>query len=160
MENIKNREELTEKLAGMLAGFEKDMRPYQTDVYLYTGDDGMATLALVANPGGTSYLDDGGVVIYTDGEHHETLFDFFADFETADLAEILGMTAADLVAAAAEHAGLDDDETPGWHDIRDYLMHDDGHMAALQAAYDDVIDDMAAVHAARAEDIISSFLDN
>lgn len=78
---IINYEQIIEQLATMLRQFDVDLNSYQTDVYMYVDDNGVASLDTFVNVGGNSWLDDDHITIYSDREHHDDIYDYFDTIE-------------------------------------------------------------------------------
>ena len=72
---IRNREEVVDELTELIMQFERDHNPFQTDVYMYIGEDGNATLNTFINVGGNSWLDDDHITIYRDKPHYDDPID-------------------------------------------------------------------------------------
>lgn len=74
MLKLKNHEAVLEALAEQLKEFERELNPYQTDVYLYI-EDGEGTIDTFTNVGGNSWLDDDHFTIYTDKQHNASIYE-------------------------------------------------------------------------------------
>lgn len=68
---ISNYDQILEELTNLLIDFDLDQNEYQTDVYLYIGEDGKARLDTFINVGGDSWLNDDHITIYCDRPHYE-----------------------------------------------------------------------------------------
>lgn len=159
MKELKNREAIIDELIEMLKTFDKIMNRYQTDIYLYLSEDGTATLDLFTNVGGNSWLDDDHYCIYSDKEHYEDLGDWYSDYCTADIAEIVGLTESELIAKTAEFKEIEPEEVDSC-EIWYFLKSNDEYMEKLQAEYESAIDtDFNGVYSEKAEYIISRFED-
>lgn len=155
--NIKNREQIIERLTEMLMQFDKDMNKYQTDVYLYYNKENQtAELDTFVNVGGNSWLDDEHYTIYTDKEHYETVWDWFNDStEIADVLEYPTYTEFNYdVRQALE---MEEDEDIAWEDYIVYVKSNDDYMEKIYAAYNECIDDMRSEYTGKAEVIIKQF---
>lgn len=96
IKNIKNRLAIITDLADLLMGFDKDMSNYQTDVYLYIDKaSGYAYLEPFVNVGGTSWLNDDHITIYSDKPHEEDVLDRFETIN--DIAEAIGINVTDFI---------------------------------------------------------------
>lgn len=160
MKELKNREAVIEKLTEMLKAFDKAMNRYQTDIYLYLSEDGTATLDEFVNVGGNSWLDDGHYCIYSDREHFEDLGDWYDDYHTADIAEVVGLTESELIEKTAEFREIEPSEVDSC-EIWYFLKSNDEYMEKLQAEYESAIDtDFNGIYSEHAEYIISRFEDD
>jgi len=113
---IKNRDEIVEQLTNLLKAFTVCPCDYQRDIYLYLDANGCAKLDVFVNPGGNSWRNDDHHTIYTDMGVGTDLFgdevyDVFEDWGFADYAEVLGVSAEELMQkTAANSMWYDDDD--------------------------------------------------
>ena len=71
MAQISNYDQILDELVNLLIDFDFDQNEYQTDVYMYIGEDGKARLDTFINVGGNSWLNDDHITIYSDKPHYE-----------------------------------------------------------------------------------------
>ena len=87
---IINKEEIQDKLFGMIIDFEKSMNQYQTDVYAYVDEKGRVELDTFVNVGGNSWVNDDHITIYRDKQHCEDGFSYCEYI--SDIAYFAGLT--------------------------------------------------------------------
>lgn len=157
MKELKNRETVIERLVEMLKAFDKEMHNYQTDVYLYIDADGNGTLDEFVNVGGNSWLNDNHYVLYTDKEHTETLADWYSEYSTKTIAEIIGLTEQELIAEAAKKYESEPEEI-GIYEIIATIEDNEAYTEAMQENYEAAIDsDFESDYLERAENIVCNF---
>lgn len=109
--DIKNLDEIREKLEEMLINFDVELNNYHTDIYLYFDEETKkAKLSLFENPGGNSWINDDHYKIYTDAPHFESIFDYYGQTEPEEIeyfAELLEKSIDDLKAEAADFNNCD-----------------------------------------------------
>ena len=151
---IKNREEIIEQLTDMLIQFDKDARPYQTDVYLYyNAENQTAELDTFVNVGGNSWLNDEHYTLYCDKEHYFGVYDYFQSEN--ELADALEIPMQQLAKETSEYMGENFDNS--YSDYRAYIDTKPEYVEKLQTAYNEAIDDLRPDYAAKAEQIMSDF---
>lgn len=160
---ITNREEIVVKLAELLMQFDKKLNGYQTDVYLYIDEEtGAAMLDTFVNVGGNSWLDDDGIVIYTDKQHYDSLYDFCT--EKSEFADCIGIDydqlKHDVVQGLVDRDEIDGDEAgsyePDYQEFLDYVQSREDYVEALETSYFDWIDDNLSDYLTRAEEIVKA----
>lgn len=130
---IKNSEQIVAELAALLKTFDLELRPYQTDVYIYLHDDGTASISEFVNIGGNSWLDDDHRVLYKDREHMETRFDSFQTIE--DLCNAVDVSPEHVAASL----GIYPDELE-WYDVCEFIQSYEVYEDRLNTAYEDLLD--------------------
>ena len=161
MKELKNREEVIEKLTEMLIDFDKDLNKYQTDVYLYYDDESQtAELDTFVNVGGNSWLNDDHYTIYRDTEHYDGWEDYFCNDD--DFAWGLDMDSKKFDGEVCEYLKQQDYEVeegyePEWYEKRDYIRTRDDYVDKLIEVYQESIDENRAEYAEEAERIIAEW---
>lgn len=159
--DITNREEIIEKLTDLLMQFDKNLNSYQTDVYMYIDEEtGTADLDTFVNVGGRSWLDDDHITIHTDGEHFNSMYDYYCN--NGDFADALDMEHTELkkevVQSLVDSGGIDEDEAedydPDWYEIREYIKTREDYVEKLTECYYEYIDEMRSEYINSAEEII------
>ena len=160
--NITNREEIVERLAGLLMQFDKDLNGYQTDVYMYIDEEtGAASLKTFPNVGGSSWLNDNHTTIYTDREHFDSMYEYFVS--VYDIAEFLGMAEYDqlkgeVVQNLVDIGAIDEAEAeayePCWNETIEYIKTVDDYVEILNDSYHDMIESDRCYYISSAEKII------
>lgn len=150
---IKNRQEIINELAKMLKQFDKELNEYQTDIYAYY-DEKTQEVALkkFTNVGGDSWIDDNHATIYCDKPRFESIINNFQTIE--EIADVIEMSFDELVKLVAEKEELDVDDVD-WCMVCRYA--DDNFADKIQAAYEDILDDMDSEYLERAENIVSDY---
>lgn len=125
---IKNHVELADQLRTMIENAVIECCSYDRDLYLYIDKEtGDGSLTWFENVGGRSWIDDDHITIYTDKEHHETMYD--ACTEIGDFADVLEIRYDDLIQTCREwYAHKHDmdvediaDEDINWNDVVDMI---------------------------------------
>ena len=147
-DEIKNAKELRAELREMLIGFMIDANRYDTDVYLYLDEEtSTGELYGFTNVGGTDWLDDDHITLYTDKEHYEGAYDVYNNI--SELAESVGMSTEEIMIKALERLrGIDE-----WYD--DYEVDDITMQQVIDLIDDD--DDLSAKCAAWREEFIRDY---
>ena len=139
--NIKNRDEIVDKVTEMLMEFESCCNEYQTDIYLYYDEKAQtATVDTFVNPGGTSYKNDGHYLLYTDKGAVDHKFEEWFNYVTTpdEYAELFGMKTDELAASVKADCDIDDTEDVTAADILYYMKHcqreklDEVHMKSIK----------------------------
>lgn len=128
---LKNHWEIINELEDKIIQLEIEKRAYQTDIYLYVDEDGNGRLVEFENVGGNGYLDDDHIVVYTDLEHHEDVWDYLDD--TDEIAFALDMSVEELDRQASEWGGI------GYYGIRGYVASHPELMQKCTDAMNDLI---------------------
>lgn len=137
MKEIRNYDDLVERLTVILVNLIKDCRPYDTDIYLYYDEERKtATLDTFANPGGTSWINDSGFVIHTDKQHYETPFDDYPNI--GDLANVID--GVDLVILTAKNLQIPEEEVE-WGDVKNYIENDNDLCSKFYEIRNQMIED-------------------
>lgn len=158
---LKNRKEVVEQLTEMLIEFDKDLRQYQTDVYLYYDEETQtAKLDTFINVGGNSWIDDDHYTIYRDPEHYDSWEDYFCN--TGDFAQGLEMTSEDFENEVKEYLKqqeyeVEEEYKPEWYEEREYIRSKEEYCDKLYQIYVDYLEDQRAEYAEKAEQIISEW---
>lgn len=156
---IENNEgKLVDDLAELLWEFAKNMRPYQTDVYLYLDEEGKPYLDTFVNVGGNSWLNDDHLVIYRDEEHHDSIFEPWDNI--GDLADAVKMTKEELVAKVRADREICEDEDVEFWDCTQYIKDHDNLMDELQASYEEILNEYSGDFRDQAQDIVDRVYDN
>ena len=134
---IKNFDELLEQLTEMLIEFDCQLNQYDTDVYMYyDADTQTATLDTFVNVGGSSWLDDDHITIYTDKQHGGCEFwDSMGGWSEDEICEEFGMTTEELEKEIRKAQDLDDDDEVSRHDMQDYIESKDEYMDKIVESY-------------------------
>lgn len=157
-DSLRNADRLRDELIEILKQFDKDLNEYQTDVYLYVDENNEGEWYLFTNVGGNSWLNDDHITMYSDKPHYNDIFDYFDTEEY--IADVLGMSLADLVAEVYETVDKDwyDIEDIGYTEIVDYIKENDDYLDRLQDEYNRVIDDeFNSEYAEKADDILYGY---
>lgn len=153
---ITNREEIVERIAELLMQFDKNLNGYSTDVYLYIDEEtGTATLDTFVNVGGNSWRNDDGIVIYTDKEHFDSMYDYYCN--DGEFADALCMEHAELQKETLRYfidEGETEDYKPDWHEIREYIETREDYVEKLTECYYDYIESIRSDYIKRAEEIV------
>lgn len=159
MKEIKNRSEVVERLAELMAKFEAECATYDIDIYAYYNDEtGEVELTGYDNIGGNSWINDNHITLYTVKGSNCGLLgsEFYATVE--DIADGLCMTAEELLKETIDDGLIDEDEEiedadDFKHEICKYVKSMHSYMDMLQSVYKDAFD-MDEIRA-RAEDCIA-----
>ena len=135
---LKNFDELLEQLTEMLIEFDCQLNQYNTDVYMYyDADTHTATLDTFVNVGGSSWIDDNHITIYTDKQHTvEEIWDSMGGLSEDEICEEFGMTAEELEKEIRKVQDLDDDDEVSRHDMKDYIESKDEYMDKIVESYE------------------------
>lgn len=106
---ISNYDEVLVNLINMMAHLDAEANQYQTDIYMYVGDDGNATLDEYINVGGNSQRNDDHIILYKDKPHYEDMPDWAEDMGTDEKAAELRSLYGDEYLSMA-YAALDEAE--------------------------------------------------
>ena len=156
MKELKNREEVIEKLTDMLIDFDKDLNRYQTDVYLYyDAESQTATLDTFVNVGGNSWIDDEHYTVYRDTEHYGGWEDYFCN--AGDFAWGLDMSSEDFDREVGEYWEAEEGYEPTWYEKREYVRSRKDYSDKLFQVYVDSLEEQGAEYAEQAERIISAW---
>ena len=157
--SLDNADDLRDEFIDILKQFDKEMNPYQTDVYLYIDEDtNTGEFSLYTNVGGNSWLDDDHIVVYSDKPSYTDIFDYFNELDYT--ADTLGLTVDELREEAYQTMDQDwyDFDDVGYHEVIDYIKTRDDYMDILNAEYDRAIDDeFNDVYAERADSILYGY---
>ena len=160
MYTINNREEIISTLTDILVQFDKDEKPYYTDVYLYYDEETQtARLTTFENVGGRSWLDDDHFTIYSDKPHDSDIEYYYQDDDY--IARVIGIPYVQMLTETRNYHNYDDDDTsdPEWWEIWQYVTSRDDYSDALYEDYYSYIDDMYSDYKKQATEIIGKFED-
>ena len=151
--DLDNAEELREELIEKLREFDKAMRNYQTDLYLYVDEEtNTGEFWEFSNPGGNSWLNDDHYVMHVDQEHYESVFDWYAC--TGDVVEALGFADMnafkEIMVQSGEYESTE--EIEDW-DIIDFIEDHEEYMEMLKEGYCNAIDECDSYEDQADEDI-------
>ena len=131
---LKNREEVVEMLAKVIRELDVERNPFQVDVYLYVDEDGNGTIDTFSNPGGNSWRNDDHYTIYSEPEHFQGRKEILYEYETYELANVLGISEEGLISFTASYRGYVDKTLVDGFDIREYIGE---HESMMQKVLDD-----------------------
>ena len=162
MPEIKNREELIEKLTDMLIEFDKEENSYQTDVYMYYDKTaGTAYLDTFVNVGGNSWLNDDHILIYSDKQHSDSgIQEYYQDTEY--IADALEISPEQLYKETAEYEqfskeDIEEGVEPDWYEVWRYVCNEKkhGYKDKLYEQYNAFLEENRSEYAQTASEIIS-----
>ena len=151
---IKNRSEVIEQLAELLKTFDRQLNSFQTDVYMYVDDAGVASLDTFVNVGGNSWLNDDHYTIYSDKQRYDTMLDFWTTI--GDLAGALEVEHDTLISDAAAYYDIDIEDVE-WYEVAGYIRANEDLIDKLQLVYDEYLDEQISEYIDNAEQIFSAW---
>ena len=157
--DLRNADALRDEIIEKLKQFDKDMNPYQTDVYLYVSDDMTGELYDFVNVGGNSWLNDDHYFLFADRQHYGDWTDYWQT--EGEIADALGMTLDELKQEVLDSWNDPDYELDdvSFSDIADYINdnRDDYRDTLYQIYYDAIDSDFEVEYSDRADEIIRDF---
>ena len=136
---LTNYEEIITQLANYIIQFEKDLKDYQTDVYLYIDENGKGELDLFPNPGGRSWRNDKHYVVYSDPPHNNDPLYFYDS--VAQLADQLKIPFKQLEEETRQYLDLDPEDGVDFSDAIELIRHNDTYKDKIIEGYEKAIED-------------------